>query len=165
MAKNKRFTVKLKRKRKPKTDYKQRLRLLKSDKPRLVIRKSLNNIILQIIEYEKTGDKILTSANSKELRKLGWTFHLGNMPSAYLTGYLLGKKAKDKKEIILDLGLQRSIKGSRIYAALKGAVDSGLNIPHNKNIFPKEERIKGTHTKKQDIEKKFEEVKKKIENG
>lgn len=164
MAKNRNYTLKLKRKRNVKTNYRKRLILLKSKKPRLVIRKSLNNVILQLIQYHKDGDRIIVSAHSRELKKLGWPFHLGNIPSAYLTGYLLGKKSK-VKDAVLDLGLQRSVKGSIIYSALKGAIDAGLSIPCNKDIFPLEDRIKGLHTKKQDIEKRFLEVKKKIENG
>src|SRR3989344_2097585 len=108
MAKSRRFTVRLKRKRKLKTDYKQRLKLIQSKKPRLVIRKSLNNILLQVVEYQEKGDKVIVSAYSKELKKLGWPFHLGNIPSAYLTGFLLGKKSKNIKNMVLDLGLQRS---------------------------------------------------------
>jgi len=168
MAKNRNYTVKVKRKRELKTNYRKRILLLMSKKPRLIIRKSSNNIIIQIIEYHKSGDKILVSANSREIKKLGWTFHSGNIPSAYLTGYLLGKKANNSnniKEAVLDIGLQRSIKGSVIYAALKGVIDSGINIPCKEDVFPSEERIKGLHTKKQDIDKTFSEVKKKIENG
>ena len=37
-----------KRKREGKTDYRKRLKLLKSDKLRFVVRKSLNNILTQI---------------------------------------------------------------------------------------------------------------------
>jgi large subunit ribosomal protein L18 len=165
MAKNRNYTVKVKRKLEVKTNYRKRLLLLKSNKPRLIIRKSLNNIRLQLVEYKKEGDKIIVSAYSRELRKFGWNFHLGNIPSAYLTGYLLGKKSKNVKEAILDLGIQRSIKGSIIYAALKGAIDAGMNINCDKEMFPTEDRIKGAHTKKQDIDKSFNEVKKKIENG
>ena len=36
----------------------------------------------------------------------------------------------------LDLGLNRSSVGNRVFAALKGAVDGGLNIPHSDKIFP-----------------------------
>ena len=165
MAKNRNYTLKLRRKRETKTNYRKRLLLLKSNKPRLVIRKSLNNIRLQLIEYKKDGDKIIASAYSRELRKLGWNFHLGNIPSAYLTGYLLGKRSNNIKEAIFDLGLQRSIKGSVIYAALKGALDAGINVNCDNKMFPTEDRIKGIHIKNQDINKKFDEVKKKIENG
>jgi len=33
----------------------------------------------------------------------------------------------------LDVGLRRTTTGARVYAAMKGAVDGGLYIPHNKN--------------------------------
>ena len=41
----------------------------------------------------------------------------------------------------MDLGLARSVKGSVLYAALKGATESGLNVPHSKDILPEEKRI------------------------
>lgn len=37
----------------------------------------------------------------------------------------------------LDLGLARATVGNRVFAALKGAVDGGLHIPHSDKIFPK----------------------------
>jgi large subunit ribosomal protein L5e len=37
----------------------------------------------------------------------------------------------------LDLGLARATVGNRVFAAVKGAVDGGLNIPHSDKIFPK----------------------------
>ena len=72
MAKNNSYTVPYRRKRKGATSYKTRLRLIQSGKPRLVIRKSLRNIRLQIIEYSSNNDKVLFSASSAELKKLGW---------------------------------------------------------------------------------------------
>jgi hypothetical protein len=45
----------------------------------------------------------------------------------------------------LDIGLNPPIKGSRIYAALKGVVDSGLDIPHSPDILPDDSRISGEH--------------------
>ena len=151
-----------KRRIKKKTDYKKRLALLKSEKTRLVIRKSLSNISIQFINFEPNGDKTIASASSAELKKLGWN-KTGNIPAAYLTGLLAGKKAKEKKieEAILDLGIQTSTKGSRLYAALKGVLDSGINIPHSEEILPKEDRIKGKHIS-EDIEKQFEDIKNKI---
>jgi large subunit ribosomal protein L18 len=134
------------RRREQRTDYKQRLTLLKSGKPRLVIRASGNSVSCQIIAHDSKGDRTLASSNSFELRKHGWRGHTGNMPAAYLTGYLCGQKAKGKaKEAILDIGLQISTKGSRIYAALKGVVDAGLNVPHSEEILPSEDRVKGVH--------------------
>merc|ERR1719159_2376656 len=37
---------------------------------------------------------------------------------------------------ILDCGIRRTCAGSRIWGALKGAVDGGLHIPHNNKKFP-----------------------------
>lgn len=135
------------RRREQRTDYKQRLRLLKSRKPRLVVRSAGNSIVCQIIMHDSKGDRTIASATSLELKKHGWKGHTGNLPAAYLTGFLAGQKAKKHKvkEAILDMGLHISVKGSRIYAALKGAIDSGLDIPHSADILPSEERIKGEH--------------------
>lgn len=36
----------------------------------------------------------------------------------------------------LDVGLQRTTTGARVFAAMKGAVDGGLNIPHSIKRFP-----------------------------
>lgn len=36
----------------------------------------------------------------------------------------------------LDVGLQRTSTGARIFGAMKGAVDGGLNIPHSTKRFP-----------------------------
>lgn len=136
-----------KRKREQKTDYKKRLKLLISKKNRLVVRKFNKNIVAQIIEYDQNGDKVVAAAHTRELIKLGWKGARGNIPAAYLTGLLCGKKAAKAgvKEAVLDTGLQSSVKGSAIYAALKGVVDSGINVPHSKEILPPEERIYGQH--------------------
>lgn len=154
------------RRKEGKTDYRARLKLLKSRKPRLIIRKSSNNIICQLVDYKVDGDITLASAHSTELKKLGWKGHTGNLPAAYLTGLLFGTKAKTKEDVF-DIGLQGSVKGSRLYAALKGAVDAGLNIPHSGDILPKPDRISGKHIvaynkKAAGITKDFEAVKKKI---
>ena len=147
MAINKKYTVKLKRKRLGLTDYRARIRLVLSKKIRLVVRKSLNSFTVQLINYDSKGDKILKSFNSKVLRSYGWKYHSGSLPSAYLLGLIIGLEAKKLKikDVILDLGLNESIKGSSLYAALKGALDSGLNIPNSPEILPKEDRINGKH--------------------
>jgi large subunit ribosomal protein L18 len=138
------------RRREQRTDYRQRLRLLKSRKPRLVVRAAGNSITCQIISHDSKGDRTLASATSLELKKHGWKGHTGNLPAAYLTGFLCGQKAKKHKvkEAILDMGLHTSVKGARIYACLKGAIDSGLDIPHSSDILPSEDRIKGGHISK-----------------
>jgi len=165
------YKMPFKRRREEKTDYKRRLKLLTSKKPRLVVRKTLKYIRAQIIEFDKKGDKTLVSASSQELKKLGWKFPSDNLPSAYLTGLLIGKKTLKKKikEAILDLGLYPSTKGSRIYACVKGVLDAGLNVPSDESIFPTEERIKGLHIAKhlekfKDLPEEFEKIKQKIES-
>lgn len=141
------YIVPHRRRREDRTDYRQRLRLLKSGEPRLVIRKSQRNTICQIITYDKNGDKVLVSADSKELKKYGWKGHTGNIPAAYLTGYLCGLRAKKSKtgKAVLDLGLYNSVKGSRLYAAMKGAVEAGINVPHSEEIVPTKSRLEGKH--------------------
>ena len=50
----------------------------------------------------------------------------------------------------LDLGLCRSTKGARVFAAMKGAVDGGVHIPHSDKIFPSKKAVvdkKGKETK------------------
>ncbi|NQU79822.1 50S ribosomal protein L18 [Candidatus Woesearchaeota archaeon] len=140
-------TVKYRRKRESKTNYKKRLALIKSGKDRLVIRKSLNIITVQIVRYNPDGDKVLLTSTSKDLHKLGWKLHKANLPSAYLTGLLLGTKAKAKgiEEAVIDLGLQIPIRGGRLFAALRGAIDSGLKITHSVEALPSDERISGKH--------------------
>lgn len=135
------------RNREGKTDYKARLSLLKSKKPRLVVRKTNHYIIAQIIETNIAQDKVIAGITSSVLLKKGWPQDkigsLKSISAAYLTGFLLGKTAKDKtKEAILDLGLHRNIHKSRIYAVLKGVLDSGLSIPHNPEALPSEENLK-----------------------
>jgi large subunit ribosomal protein L18 len=160
-------TIPHRRKRQGKTDYKSRLSLIKSKKHRFVVRKSLKQMIIQAIEYSPKGDNVLFTITSSDLKKLGWKNSTSNIPSAYLTGLLAGKKAKEMKikEGIFDLGINLSIKGTRIYSALKGLIDYGIKIPFSESIFPSEDRILGKHIsnyKKIDIEKDFNEIKNKI---
>lgn len=152
-----------KRKRLGKTNYKSRLVYLKSGIPRLVIRKSLKKIWAQVVEFVPQGDKIITSAHTVELIKNYKWNSKRNTPTAYLLGLLIGKKSQKHKvkKLILDAGIKKPVKGSIIYGFLKGAIDSGLEIPYSKEIFPSEERISGKHIKDFNT-KLFEEVKKKI---
>lgn len=140
-------TVYFRRKRSGKTNYRSRLRLLLSRKPRIVARKSLKNLVLQIIDYTSTGDKVILSVHSRDLKKLGWKASGNNLPACYLLGTLLAVKAKEKNinECILDIGMQSSIKGCKLYAVLKGIVDSEFKIPYSDSVFPDEKRIKGEH--------------------
>jgi len=61
-----------------------------------VVRKSLKSIHASIIDYNKNGDITKVSSHSENLKKLGWNYSTGNLPAAYLTGLLLGKKAKGR---------------------------------------------------------------------
>jgi len=42
----------------------------------------------------------------------------------------------------LDLGLVRATKGNRVFAAMKGAIDGGIHIPHDPKIFPQKKAEK-----------------------
>ncbi|MEK6948785.1 MAG: 50S ribosomal protein L18 [Nanoarchaeota archaeon] len=141
------YTVQFRRKREGATNYRKRLKLVVSNKPRMVARKSLANIQAAIIEYHGRGDITKAAAHSSQLKKFGWQYGTGNLPAAYLVGFLLGKRAKNAKmnEAILDIGLNKSVKGSRIYALLAGALDAGLSIPHSKEVLPGKDRISGKH--------------------
>ena len=92
-----RNTVAKRRKREGKTDYKMRIRFVKANMPRLIIRKSLKNIMLQIVQFSPAGDKVLLSVHAHDIQKLGWKASNNNLPASYLCGYLLGKKAVEKK--------------------------------------------------------------------
>jgi len=37
---------------------------------------------------------------------------------------------------LLDVGIQRTTTGARIFGAMKGACDGGLNVPHSTKRFP-----------------------------
>jgi len=148
MAKGPKYAVKFRRRREGKTDYKKRLAALKSGKNRFVVRISNKNVTCQITSFSRDGDKTGFSASSNELKKqYGWQAAGNNAPSAYLVGYLCGKKAaKGKvKEAILDCGVSVPIAKTNVFAAVKGAIDSGLQIPVDEKMLPDEARITGQH--------------------
>ncbi len=147
MAKNARYCVQYRRRREGKTNYRKRKALVVSGKPRLVVRGTLKNVLAQIVVAKPQGDEVLVSAHSRELKNYGWKAPRGNLPAAYLTGLLCGFKAKAKgvNEAILDIGLHTPSKGARVFAALKGVLDSGLEVPYGEEKLPDEKRIKGEH--------------------
>ena len=53
----------------------------------------------------------------------------------------------------LDLGLVRATRGNRVFAAMKGAIDGGINIPHNPKIFPQK---KAEKKKEENEEEEFD---------
>jgi large subunit ribosomal protein L18 len=169
------------RRRECKTDYKARRILLGSGIPRIVVRRSNNYFILQLVESEESRDKVLVTFTSKELLKNGWdskfTGSLKSIPAGYLTGLLMAKKlsarnsvlskkgtskevlaSSSKGKYIMDLGMIRTIKGSRVFSVVKGLIDGGLDISANEIVFPSEERLNGGHLK-EDVKKMIEKVK------
>ena len=147
MAHGPRYRVPFRRRREGKTDYRKRLKLLLSKKPRLVVRRFISNVLAQLVEYDPKGDRVIFTIHSNRLKKYGWKGHRGNLPSAYLVGLIAGLEAKKRgyTEAVLDIGRYKSTKGNALYAALKGALDAGLKIPHGEKILPPEERIRGEH--------------------
>jgi large subunit ribosomal protein L18 len=100
-----------------------------------------------VVQAKPDGDLIIASAHSSELKEFGWKAPCGNLPAAYLTGLLAGKRAKANgtSDAILDIGLHSRDAGSRLFAAAKGAIDAGLAIPHDEKVMPKKDRIQGKH--------------------
>ena len=60
----------------------------------------------------------------------------------------------------LDLGLVRATKGNRVFAAMKGAIDGGVNIPHDPKIFPQKKSRKKTSKSCSTIKKRKKRKKK-----
>lgn len=48
--------------------------------------------------------------------------------------------AKRPFKAALDIGIVRSTKGNKVFAAMKGACDGGLHIPHKTRCFPGSEK-------------------------
>ena len=136
-----------------------------SKKYRFVVRRTLKKIIVQIIYATLTGDKVLCQATSAELHRYGLTAGLTNYSAAYCTGLLAARRLLAKVgmdsvfkgveaptgenydvnndmgerrpfKCFLDIGLNRSTTGSKVFGALKGGVDGGLYIPHENKRFP-----------------------------
>jgi large subunit ribosomal protein L5e len=137
-----------------------------SKKYRLVVRRTNARILTQIIYSTLTGDRVLCSAESYELRAHGLTAGLTNYSSAYATGLLIARRllkqvgldkdysGADKVDgeyfnsnenipgerrpfkALLDVGIQRTTTGARIFGALKGACDGGIDVPHSNKRFP-----------------------------
>ncbi|CAH0552709.1 unnamed protein product [Brassicogethes aeneus] len=134
-------------------------------KYRLVVRLSNRDITCQIVYSRIDGDKVMCAAYSRELPKYGVKVGLTNYAAAYATGLLLARRLLKKLGLdtlyegttdvtgdeynvegvddgpgafrcYLDVGLHRTTTGARVFAAMKGAVDGGLNIPHSTKRFP-----------------------------
>jgi len=133
------------RRKEGRTDYKLRLGLLKSKKARIVVRKTNKYIVGQLVISNDAQDKVIAQAYSKELLSNGWPKNLSgslkSLPASYLTGFLIGKRTGKIKEGILDIGLHRNVKKSRLYAFLKGLADSGFKIDYNHGVLPDEKDL------------------------
>jgi large subunit ribosomal protein L5e len=137
-----------------------------SPKYRLVVRLTNGKIICQVIYATIQGDRVLATSSSQDLIGYGVTVGLKNYSAAYCAGLLcarrllkkvgldtaiVGKKDATGDEYhvaddfegerrpfkcVLDIGLHRTTVGARIFGALKGATDGGLDIPHSIKKFP-----------------------------
>jgi len=134
-----------------------------SPRHRFVVRMTNTDIVCQIVEAKIDGDKVLAAAYSHELKDFEMPVGLTNYAAAYATGLLAARRVLktvglDQKYAgnstvtgeyfkverleesrpflaLLDVGLRRTTTGSRVFAALKGAVDGGVLIPHNEKRF------------------------------
>lgn len=150
-----------------KTDYEQRLDLVKSGKPRLVVRTSNRNTRVHVSSYSPEGDENEAQTISKELEEHGWEHNTGNIPAAYLTGFLAGSRA-EHGEAILDLGLRKDKRGGRVFAAVQGARDAGLEVPAGEDAIPDESRMVGEHIEEmtgKNVPEDVEDVKENIEGA
>src|SRR5674536_406836 len=147
MATGPRDQVPFRRRREGKTNYRKRLGLLLSRKYRVVVRKSSCNLIMQLVEHSTVGDKTLASASALDLKKIGYKGATGNTPAAYLTGILFAGRAlaAGYSNGVLDLGLNAHSRGSRIYAAVLGAVEARMDSPFGQEPLPTPERARGEH--------------------
>jgi large subunit ribosomal protein L18 len=150
VARGARYRVPLRRRREGKTNYYKRRKLILSGKPRLVVRVLSRVAVVQLVKAHPRGDITLVSAHSNELRRYGWKASRKNTPALYLLGLLAALKARKKgiAEAIADIGLHRPVRGARVFAAVKGAVDGGLSIPVGEEVLPSEDRIRGEHIAK-----------------
>ena len=110
------------------------------------------------------GDVVLCAAYAHELPRYGLKVGLTNYAAAYATGLLTARRALAALglaetyvgseqatgedftveevdgaprpfSVLLDTGLKRTSTGSKVFAALKGALDGGLDVPHSDKRF------------------------------
>jgi len=135
----------------------------KTPKYRLVVRFTNKDIVCQVVAADLTHDVVLAAAYGHELPRYGVKLGLTNFAAAYCTGLLLARRINSKFSLkyegqtkvdgehfqveaeedgprpfkaLLDVGLARTTTGSKIFGALKGAADGGLDVPHNDRRFP-----------------------------
>ncbi|XP_031479437.1 60S ribosomal protein L5 isoform X1 [Nymphaea colorata] len=132
-------------------------------KYRFVVRFTNKDVLAQITSASIAGDLVLAAAYSHELPRYGLEVGLTNYAAAYCTGLLLARRVLKMLEMdeeyqgnveatgedfsvepadsrrpfraLLDVGLVRTTTGNRVFGALKGALDGGLDIPHSDKRF------------------------------
>ncbi|XP_027335511.1 60S ribosomal protein L5 isoform X1 [Abrus precatorius] len=132
-------------------------------KYRYVVRFTNKDITAQIVSASIAGDIVLAAAYSHELPRYGLKVGLTNYAAAYCTGLLLARRVLKMLEMdeeyegnveatgedfsvepaetrrpfraLLDVGLIKTTTGNRVFGALKGALDGGLDIPHSEKRF------------------------------
>jgi len=130
------------------TDYRARKKMITSSVPLLAVRISSKNVTAQFIRPKTEGDEVVSSAHSRNLKKLGWKGSSKSIPACYLLGLLAGKRAKESgvEKAYLYNGLSLFVNGSRIAALVKGVKDAGVDVPMSDEAVPSEERITGKPT-------------------
>lgn len=115
---------------------------------------------VQVAYARIQGDVVVCSAYAHELPRYGIKVGLTNYAAAYSTGLLLARRLLAKFKLdktyegqtdvngedfnveptgdgpapfrcCLDVGLARTSTGAKVFAAMKGALDGGLDIPHS----------------------------------
>lgn len=164
MATGPRYKVAFRRRREGVTDYYIRKKLLAGKETRAVVRRSSKYVTVQFADFTMEGDTVAATATSKELKDMGWKYSGSNIPAAYLTGYLAGKRALKAgiEYAVLDIGMQNPAKGAVLFATVAGMVDAGLEVPHGEGVLPVEERLNGKHIDDK-IEAAVSSLKKKME--
>ncbi|HEV2165834.1 MAG TPA: 50S ribosomal protein L18, partial [Thermoplasmata archaeon] len=107
MSEGPRHKVAARRRREGRTDYRARLKLLKSGRLRAVVRFSERRVLVALTSYDPKGDRVIAAAESRELVRVGFpSSSLTSTPASYLTGYLAGLRAKSAgaNDAVLDTG-------------------------------------------------------------
>jgi large subunit ribosomal protein L5e len=133
-------------------------------KYRLIVRFTNKDIICQIAYSRIEGDVVVAAAYAHELPRYGVKGGLTNYAAAYCTGLLLARRHLKKLKLddtykgleeatgaeyyvekegdnaapfhcVLDVGLARTSTGAKIFAAMKGVADGGIDIPHSETRF------------------------------
>jgi len=155
----------------------------KTPKYRFVVRITNKDVICQVFSSDLTHDVCLGSAYSHELQRYGLNLGLTNYAAAYCTGLLLARRINKKFNLdtvyegnttvdgadynveaegdkrpfkaLLDVGLTRTTTGARIFGALKGACDGGVDVPHKDRRFPGSKREEGEWVPDPEVHRKY----------